>query len=79
MVALIFLFAVAVIFGSVLFMEAGGAAADRLRRPTGLVSWLIGGNWPAKIGGGLLIVGVGSLLRYALINFQVAPSIAIGG
>ena len=42
-------------------------------RPMGLLTWLVSGNWPAKVGSGLLIVGVGALLRFALLNVQVAP------
>ncbi len=72
MTPLIFLFAVTVIFGAVLAMEVSEGEADALR-PRGLISWLTGGNWPAKIGGGLLVVGIGALLRYALVNFDVEP------
>ncbi|MFO1466333.1 MAG: DUF2339 domain-containing protein [Steroidobacteraceae bacterium] len=72
MTPLIFLFAVTVIFGAVLAMEVSEGEADALR-PRGLISWLTGGNWPAKIGGGLLVVGIGALLRYGLVNFDVEP------
>jgi hypothetical protein len=78
MTALVFLFSLAVIFGAVLAVETQGFDVRALRRPAGLIGWLTGGNWPAKIGGGLLVVGVGALLRYALINFDVAPSIKLG-
>jgi Predicted membrane protein (DUF2339) len=78
MTSLVFLFAVAVIFGAVLAVEVRESDATAIRRPLGLIAWLTGGNWPAKIGGGLLVVGVGSLLRYALINFDVAPSLKLG-
>jgi uncharacterized membrane protein len=74
--ALVFLFAVAVVFGAILAVEAGSAAA-RPSRPVGLFGWLTGGNWPAKVGGGLLVVGVGALLRYALINFELAPALKL--
>ncbi len=78
MTALVFLFAVAVIFGAVLGIEVRGSDSDAPRRPLGLIAWLTGGNWPAKVGGGLLVVGLGSLLRYALINLDVSPSIKLG-
>jgi hypothetical protein len=78
MTALAFLFAVAVIFGAVLAVEVRESDADAARRPLGLITWLTGGNWPAKVGGGLLVVGIGSLLRYALINTNVSPSIKLG-
>jgi len=69
MVALVFLLVVTAVFGSILALEGGD---ERLaRRPTGLLSWIASGNWPAKIGGGLMIVGVGALLRYAAINFDL--------
>ncbi len=77
MTALVFLFAVAVIFGAVLAIEVRDSEPEAQRRPLGLIAWLTGGNWPAKVGGGLLVVGVGSLLRYALINLDVAPSIKL--
>jgi Predicted membrane protein (DUF2339) len=78
MSALIFLFAVAVIFGAVLAVEARESGADQPHRPLGLIAWLTSGNWPAKVGGGLLVVGVGALLRYALINLDVPPAIKLG-
>jgi uncharacterized membrane protein len=74
MTALVFLFSVAVIFGAVLALEVRDTGELDLRRPVGLFAWLTGGNWPAKIGGGLLVVGVGALLRYALINLDVSPT-----
>jgi Predicted membrane protein (DUF2339) len=78
MSALIFLFAVAVIFGAILALEASESDLERARRPLGLIGWLSGGNWPAKIGGGLLVVGIGALLRFALINLDFPPAVKLG-
>jgi len=78
MVTLVFLLVIAAVFASVLALEGDG---ERLRRgPAGLLSWLIRGNWPAKVGGGLMIIGVGALLRYAAINLDVpaAMKLAVG-
>jgi uncharacterized membrane protein len=76
MVALVFLLVITAVFASVLALEGGD---DRLaRRPAGLLSWIASGNWPAKIGGGLMIVGVGALLRYAAINFDVPDQYKLG-
>jgi uncharacterized membrane protein len=76
MVALVFLLVITTVFATVLALEGGD---ERLaRRPTGLLSWIASGNWPAKIGGGLMIVGVGALLRYAAINFDIADQYKIG-
>jgi uncharacterized membrane protein len=69
MVALVFLLVVTAVFASILALEGGDQ--HLARRPAGLLSWIASGNWPAKIGGGLMIIGVGALLRYAAINFDV--------
>jgi hypothetical protein len=64
------------VFASVLALEGDG---DRLRRgPAGLLSWITRGNWPAKVGGGLMIIGVGALLRYAAVNLDVPPGLKLG-
>src|SRR5436190_8279862 len=72
MVALIFLSVIAAVFVSVVALEGGDSSLDR--RPRGLLTWIASGNWPAKIGGALVVVGVGALLRYAAINFDVPPT-----
>jgi len=79
MPALIFLLAIAAIFGTVLAAEAHAAGDGAAARPLGLIGWLTGGNWPAKIGGGLLLVGLGALLRYALLNLDLPPPVKLGG
>jgi uncharacterized membrane protein len=71
MVALIFLFVVAAVFLAVVALEGGDPSLER--RPRGLLTWISSGNWPAKIGGALLVVGVGALLRYAAIHFAAPP------
>src|SRR5688572_28567758 len=76
MVALIYLLVIATVFAAILAMEGGDERLER--RPTGLLTWIASGNWPAKIGGGLLIVGVGALLRYAAKHLEVPPGIKIG-
>jgi hypothetical protein len=72
MVALIFLSVIAAVFVAVVALE--GADASHERRPKGLLTWIASGNWPAKIGGALIVVGVGALLRYAAIHFDVPPA-----
>ena len=75
MVALIFLAVIAGVFTAVVAVEHDGAAIER--RPAGFFTWIASGNWPAKIGGGLMIVGVGALLRYAAINFDVSATLKL--
>jgi len=78
MVVLVFLLVIAAVFAAVLALEGGDEHLER--RPAGLLTWIASGNWPAKVGGGLMIVGVGALLRYAAINFELDGKykIAIG-
>jgi uncharacterized membrane protein len=75
MVALTFLSVIAAVFTAVVVLEGGDPALPR--RPRGLLIWIASGNWPAKIGGALLIVGAGALLRYAAINFDVPASLKL--
>ncbi len=79
MVTLVFFAALAAIAGIVLAIEGNREPSARLNRPIGLITWLTSGNWPAKVGGALVIVGVGALLRYALINIDVPPEAKIIG
>ncbi len=76
MVALIFLTVIAAVFVAVFALEGGDPALER--RPRGLLTWIASGNWPAKIGGALMIVGTGALLRYAAINFNAPASVKLG-
>ena len=77
MSALVFISSVAVIFGVVLGDRSTRIGAYPSRRPLGLIGWLTGGNWPAKVGGGLLVVGLGALLRFALLNLDFPPSVKL--
>jgi hypothetical protein len=71
MMALAFLCGIGALFVVVLAWEAGteqGAATTL--RPAGLVRWLVSGNWTAKLGGGLLAIGSGALLRYLMLEIS---------
>ncbi len=74
MTALFFVCLIACIFAGIAILESEAAAAKHFRFGPGLIGWLTSGNWPAKVGGGLLIIGVGALLRYALLNIDVPPA-----
>jgi uncharacterized membrane protein len=72
MTSLLFLGCVAAIFLLVVAMEGDSELTQRLRRrPAGLLAWLTGGNWPAKLGAALVIIGVGALLRYAMLHVDI--------
>lgn len=75
MTTLAFLLAIATIMAVVIAIEGG---QDRLRPPAGLITWLVSGNWPAKIGAALVIVGTGALLRYAALNVDIPSGLKLG-
>ena len=69
---------VVALFAILLSSESAGDDTQFKLRPSGLLSWLVSGNWPAKVGAGLVIIGVGALLRYAFANIDVPPEIKLG-
>ncbi len=73
MTVLVFLLAVAAIVAVVLAIESRDDDTQVARQPIGLLTWLTRGNWPTKVGGALIVVGVGALLRYAALNLEVPP------
>ena len=77
MTTLVFLLALAGIAGTIFWME--GDAETRALRP-GLLTWAVSGNWPAKIGAVLVMLGTGALLRYLAVHIEVArPSKLMAG
>jgi len=76
MVSLLFAALLLGIVALVLAIEGRGTEARALQ-PAGLLRWMTSGNWPAKVGGALLIVGIGALLRYALVNVEVPPALKL--
>jgi len=78
MTTIIFLAIVAATFFIVFAIESDSKTSLKVRRPTGLFTWITGGNWPVKIGGVLIVVGVGALLRFALINIEVPIQLKLG-
>ena len=78
MTTLIFLLTVAAVAGAILAAETRADGGRSNRAVVGLIDWLSSGNWPAKIGAGLLIVGVGALIRFALQNLEFPPAVKFG-
>ena len=76
MLSLLFAALVLGVVASILAIEGRGTE-DRALQPAGLLRWMTSGNWPAKVGGALLIVGIGALLRYALVNLEVPPALKL--
>jgi uncharacterized membrane protein len=78
MLSTVFVISAACLFGLLFAFESAGDSSQPRFRPAGLFTWLVSGNWPAKVGAGLLILGVGALLRYALLNIDVPPELKLG-
>lgn len=68
MTAFAFLCGILFLFALLVAWEAEPELRQRLLQPAGLWRWLTSGNWTAKVGAGLLIVGSGALLRYLMLN-----------
>jgi uncharacterized membrane protein len=75
---LAFAVGIIVIFAALFGFENAGAAAPRSLRHSGLFTWLVAGNWPAKVGAGLLIIGFGALIRYVLLYVAIPPEAKLG-
>src|SRR6185437_15987180 len=61
-----------VLFAMVLLWEVDSGSRRRVLQPAGLFRWLIAGNWTAKIGGLLVSIGAGALLRWLMLNFDLS-------
>lgn len=80
MTTLLFLLTIGAVAGAIMAAESRGGEYERPSRVAfGLLTWLTSGNWPAKIGAGLLVVGVGALLRFALKNLDIDPTLKLAG
>src|SRR5262245_64492781 len=79
MTILAFIGALAAIVILVLVLEVDARSQLRIHRPTGLLTWITSGNWPAKIGGALVIIGVGALLRFAALQIHAPPMTKLVG
>ena len=75
--AVAFICVVVMLFAMVLVWEAGPETRNRIVRPAGLFRWLTAGNWTAKLGGLLVSIGSGALLRYLMLSFNCPPPVKI--
>ncbi len=79
MISLLFVLGIAALFAILLSSETANGGGGLRLRPAGLLTWFVSGNWPAKVGACLVIIGVGALLRYAFANLDVPPELKLGG
>lgn len=75
MLALGFILFTLALFSGLLVTETRQADVDfnLWQRGSGLLTWFISGNWPAKVGALLLMLGIGALIRYSFAHIDVAP------
>src|SRR4051794_6322681 len=78
MISLALILIVVSLFATMLAYETNNDPTQPRLGQYGLWTWLISGNWPAKVGAGLVIVGVGALLRYALLNVDISSEMKLG-
>jgi hypothetical protein len=78
MLAFTFIVGTIFVFAVLLAYENLADPSQIRPRQFGLLTWLISGNWPAKVGAGLLILGVGALIRYFLLNVDWSADIKLG-
>lgn len=78
MTAFAFILGIACLFFILLAFETTVDSTQPRLRQSGLFTWLVSGNWPAKVGAGLLIIGIGALIRYFLVTVALPPEIKIG-
>ncbi len=72
-----FIFFTIFLFVALFFYETKQDPNQPQIKQMGLLSWISSGNWPAKVGAGLLILGIGALLRYALMHLDTPPAEAV--
>jgi uncharacterized membrane protein len=71
--ALAFVCCVAALFAVVFIFETESGPGTAALQPAGLLRWFMAGNWTAKLGGLLLSIGTGALLRYLMLNIELPP------
>lgn len=76
--SLAFILGIACLFFALLVFETAVDSTQPRLRHAGLLTWLVGGNWPAKVGAGLVIIGVGALIRYFLLTVGISPELKMG-
>ncbi|MES2934620.1 MAG: DUF2339 domain-containing protein [Pseudomonadota bacterium] len=79
MTPILFSLGILLVFSLLLAYETGTDASQPRLQRLGLLSWLVSGNWPAKVGALLLIVGIGALLRYAMLHLDLPPELKLSG
>lgn len=76
--SLAFILGIACLFFALLAFETALDSTQPRLRHAGLLTWLVSGNWPAKVGAGLVIIGVGALIRYFLLTVGISPELKMG-
>ena len=65
---------VVALFAVLFIWEAAPETRVSALHPAGLLHWLVGGNWLAKVGALLVSIGTGALLRYLMLTLTIPPA-----
>jgi uncharacterized membrane protein len=72
MTSFAFIAVVIVLFLCLFGLETDENVSEKIKHGQhGLWTWLVSGNWPAKVGAILLIIGIAALMRYALLHVAI--------
>lgn len=74
-----FAITIGLLFALVFALESATHPAGAGIRPHSLLRWVSSDNWPAKVGAILIIIGVGALLRYAMLHLDAPDHLKLGG
>lgn len=78
MAGLAFICGIAALFILVFLWEGLRNKEEMNLNPTGLLRWLISGNWPAKVGAVLLLISTGALLRFLILTIEFPATGKLG-
>lgn len=73
MIALGFVILIVALFAALLSYETYAQPNEADQSRLSLLHWLTSGNWTAKAGAGLLIIGIGALIRYGILHSILPP------
>jgi uncharacterized membrane protein len=71
--AIAFVCSVVALFGVLLAWESAPGTDRAALHPVGLLRWAVSGNWLAKVGGLIVSIGAGALLRYFMLTLTFPP------
>src|SRR5690349_14337773 len=74
-----FAIVIGLLFGLLFALESSRQPSEAGITPHSLLRWISTDNWPAKVGAILIMIGVGALLRYALLHVEAPDQLKLAG